>query len=70
MVMVSLLRQSRIGLAGGRRVGISEMAKDLKAQKELEELLVLMEAIEKQDALTSSESGPDVPEQTKQSKAG
>lgn len=54
--MVALLKQPRIGLAGGRRIGIDEMAKDEKSRKELEELLVLMEAIESEDS--AADRGP------------
>lgn len=42
----ALLKQSRIGFAGGRRVSIEDMAGDKKSQQDLEELLEVMEAME------------------------
>lgn len=68
---MTTLQKPRIGLAGGRRIGIDEMAKSDKARKELEELLIMMEAMEREDIRSASESGPEAPtpKQTKQTAA-
>jgi len=66
---MATLQKSRIGLAGGRRIGIEEMAKSDKARKELEELLIMMEAMEREDATPTSENDPDVPKEAKQAAA-
>jgi len=62
------LKESRIGLVGGRRVGVDEMAKDKEAQDELRELLLLMESLEKEEAI-SEDRRPNAPSPMKRSKA-
>lgn len=63
---MTTLQKPRIGLAGGRRIGINEMAKSDKAQNELKELLIIMEAMERENDPPSVESGPEDSKQTQQ----
>lgn len=68
--MVWLLKEPRIGLAGGRRVAPSELAKDAKAVEELEELLAMMEAIETEDGISDEDRGPVTTEHNVKQSAG
>jgi len=66
--MASLRKGTDIGLAGGRRVNIDELAKDSGTRKKLEDLLMLMDDIERhRDARESAAAdvGPEEPKQTK-----
>jgi hypothetical protein len=56
--MPSLLKLPRYSLAGGQRVDIADMAQTPKAKAELQDMLVLMDAIEQSMARSISESTP------------
>lgn len=60
--MAAVLKKARIGLAGGRRIDISEMAKDAKSREELEELLLLMEEIEADESRNAEDRSPETAE--------
>jgi hypothetical protein len=69
MAMPTPHRETHIGLTGGRRVSIDELATDSETRKKLEDLLVLMNDIERQLAAASgggADAEPDVPKRTKQ----
>lgn len=56
--MPALLKLPRYSFAGGQRVDISDMAQTPKAKAELQDMLVLMDAIEQSMARSFSESIP------------
>lgn len=59
-------KDSHIGVTGGRRVNIDDLAKDSETRKKLQDLLGLMNDIERLRTVIDSgatDAGPDTPKQ-------